>query len=139
MPRTKLKPNPEDYKQIREFLGSVSWGSDCYLVYPLDGSLCCLLVPNKVENYIVVPSHWRQWEERKPVILEIAQLFQFKPGAVLYGECPDYDCDRLSYDLAKSEVVTYWNGAANKIRYAGFLRRGLDGIDMFNPAQWNRQ
>jgi hypothetical protein len=138
MPRTKLKPHSEDYKQVSELLHSVSWGSTCYLVYPLDGTLCCLLVPCQLGSYVLVPCHWQQWEERKDTILKIATLLQVKPGAIMYGDCTDYDCDRLNFELAKSGIVTYWNGASNKLNQSQFILRGLDGIDIFNPAKWKR-
>jgi hypothetical protein len=56
----------------------------------------------------------------------------------MYGDCTDYDCDRLNFELAKSGIVTYWNGASNKLNQSQFILRGLDGIDIFNPAKWKR-
>lgn len=130
MPKAELKPNPSDYKQISEFLESISWGSQCYIIYPLDGTRCCLIVPSKIKPYLVVPCHWLSWETQKSEILQMAQLLHMEPGVLMYGDdCPDYDCDRLNFELIKSGVIVHWNGASNWLNYSRFMSRATDGID----------
>lgn len=131
MPRTKLKPNQEDYRQVSGFLRSVSWGSTCYLVYPLNGSRCCLMVPCSELSYLATPCHWSAWEQQMGEILKTAQVFNANPDVIFYGDdCSDYDCDRLNYEATKAGLIVHWNGALNQVRRTEFILRATDGIDL---------
>jgi hypothetical protein len=109
---------------ITEFFNHVSWGNECLtLTAPSDRPyLACNL-------YTLIPCHWSECEHKKDLAIETANRWNVKPGFILYGDCSDYDCDRLNYELGRAGFVIYWLGAKQQVKYSRFLSSSFDGVN----------
>ena len=133
MPRTKFTPNQRDLKAIKDFLRSVSWGSECTLCTQLDGSRVYLMT----DSIVWLPCHWEQFEKNIEFCKQLGKNLNRSPGFIFYDRAPDYDCDRITWQAHREGFAVHWNDVHNAVSYSGFLVRALDGIEWWNPANWN--
>lgn len=50
-------------------------------------------------------------------------------AALVWGNPPDVEADRIVWVCAKERIATAWIDVDAQLRYAGFVTRCLDGID----------
>ena len=119
--------NPSE--AIAEFFDYVSWSGECLTLPDPTGSpyLVCGL-------YTLLPCHWSEYEQKKALAIALASRWDIKPGFILYGDCPSYDCDRLNYELGQAGFVTYWLGVEEQISQSQFLMRSFDGVNFIKLA-----
>lgn len=130
----QYEPNADDLAIIKELLESVSWGDECALYQTLDGSKVWLIC----EPCVLVPCHWQDFEARSLAAKQAGKTLNTKGGLILHGGCTDEDWGRVNWHAHQQELVVYWLGAKNRIRYSRFVNQSLDGIDLWSPENWSK-
>ncbi|MBL1177768.1 hypothetical protein [Pantanalinema sp. GBBB05] len=104
--RDKAMPNDEltDRAIIEEFIESVSWGNDCFLVESVASGRTYLLT----NHYVLVPCHYKQFEAVAESIQGLAKQLYTKPGAILYSDHDHLEYDRITWTARRLEIAVYW-------------------------------
>jgi len=122
-----LPPDSRDITIIEDFLKTVSWASECTLCQSIGRDRVWLNVSNL---YVLVPTDCEGYPDNLEEVKLASSTLGLKPGVIFYGNPTDYRRDEMNYTAHEQELVIYWTGAENRIRYSSWLRKISDGIDL---------
>ncbi len=126
MSRIKTAPYSEDFKALRKYLKSVSWGDECILCTLLDGSAAYILVPNL---YVLCPCTWENYDAFKSTMMERANIHGVKPGVIITNEADPKECERIWWDSSMNSIIVMWLSAKNKIQNIKLTKQSMEGLD----------
>ena len=122
-----LPPNSIDITVIQKFLNSVSWASECILCQLVDRDRVWVKVP---DLYVLVPTSCEEFPDNLKEVELAASTLKMTPGVIFYGDPSDYHRDEMNHIARQQEMVVYWTGAKNQVRYSRWLREATDGIPL---------
>lgn len=95
---------PSDRAIIEEFIDSVAWGNECFLVESVTSGRTYLLT----DRYVLVPCYYAQFEALAEFIRGLAKQLNTKPGAILYSDHEHLEYDRITWTARRLEIAVYW-------------------------------
>lgn len=122
-----LPPDSRDITVIQDFLKTVSWASECTVCQPVGRSRVWLSVPSL---YVLVPTDCEGYPDNLNEVKLASSTLGLRAGVIFYGNPTDYRRDEMNYTARQQELVVYWMGAKNKVKYYSWLRKISDGIDL---------
>jgi hypothetical protein len=113
-------------KRLEEFKQIVSWADDCVISH-VDG---WDYITTKSSNLFLM-----DWQNVDTFVSELKELrFHFgdkvRIGAVIDGDCSDYDCGRINDTLARCGVCIYWIGIRQAMLWGDWILNISDGSNI---------